>query len=232
MSNRILTAYLLATVASAAGAQNTMPTVPGHWRRITITRDLTWAKGGPGDGLVTQLQAAGYNYESPAWCLIFCAPAVAHPNEQHPSAMASTSIRFAVTHKFAVGLTLSQENLGGAIGYRSDSSLFGGTYINSDWETRATWAVAYWTPAPGIRLGGGPALHHLVNVPESRSLSRIGAIAEVGLELPEQSRFFLDLAARYHFIPATDVAHGLSGAVMLRPPWSHFSFLAGLGLRL
>jgi hypothetical protein len=202
-------------------------------KRFSLVLEVGGSVGGPGAGLTTQLRQAGFIATTPRECfLMWCSGPTAYPTQEGPGVAVGLTARFAISRTVAVAAGYGTTSLGGSTGYRASAGSRLGGYVSSDWNATMVWAGVFWTPHPALRLGGGPGRYQLENFPRGSRVSQVGLMGEAGADLPAGRRFFLNLAARVHFVPAKDVAQGETAPITLRPHWTHVSLLAGLGVRL
>lgn len=227
---------LLACLVPASLAGQNRDERAGRARRLSFVLELGRSLGGPAAGLAAQLRRAGFDDTRPGDCYIVCASTIDYPTQAGPAGAIDLTARLAIGGTLAIGAGYGRSDLGGSIGYRRNaSSAFPyGDYVFSHWDETMAWAAVLWQPRPTLRLGGGPGWYQLENS-EGRKVSRIGLMAESGVELPADRRLFVNLAMRLHLVPAMYLEHRVeygSETVSLRPSWSHATLVAGLGVRL
>jgi hypothetical protein len=220
----------LLALLSLTGSMVAAQTVQDRFIGFSVATSIGAVRGGPSAGLSEQLSDLGYAGEYYTGCggfgvplgLSDCDPTTKYPIQSDPGVVKSIAVRVALTRRVALGGGYAwEEDLGGAAGWD----------ISSVWNATGLWAAAFWT-LPPLRIGGGPGWYRLERqyaYDHPQVIARFGLIGEVGLEIPSDSRIFLDLAMRGHLLPTTDVDH--DAIVILRPNWSHIALIAGLGMR-
>jgi hypothetical protein len=220
---------LLAAVACPALGQ-APPAGHRPTRRFSLVFEAGPTLGGPANGIVAQLRAAGF--DDPTTCFFICTGTIPHPARIGPGPSSAVVARLAIGATMAIGAGFGRADLGGAIGFRDDASL--GRYVLSDWAAKMAWASLFWTPAPGFRFGAGPGWYRVTNDNSAPgpSFQRLGAVLEAGAELPAGRRFFLSLTARAHLLGGATVENDNLAPASLTPSWRHAALLLGFGLHL
>lgn len=223
-----------------ARSSATESTAHGGWlrHRISLCAAIGSTSTALAGNLADEIEAAGFGDTTPGGCgLFFCGGPVSHPTKEDPQATSAVSLRFLVRPDIIAGIGFSSTTLGGATGFQDNAS--GGILLNSDWESKAFWIVGFWTPNSVVRVGGGPSFYSLRGrgywdyIPRESKISRIGAVLEAGLEFPHKRWYFVDLAARFHYVPGKDVEHGDgSSTLSFRPSWSYGVATVGIGIRI
>lgn len=217
---------ILTTTVSAQAPEAPAPHPP---YRLSIVIAGGGTAGGPAEPLLDEMTDAGYDMTSPEVCGgFFCSPAIAHPYETvMTDSQIGISARYVLKPSFVIGAGVVSGPIGGATGLGPDG------YVTAEWKATSFWTAAYLASTSGFRLGVGPSFHKLTQSPDRPKELRFGITGEAGLQFPQRSRLFIDVATRYHFIPTTDVEIGTPGSAVMtsRPHWSHFNYMFGLGIR-
>jgi hypothetical protein len=147
------------------------------------------------------------------------------------------SVRFRLGEHAAVGLSFSSTKLGSTTGNGY------GTSVTIGRSSTDVALVGFWRPAPGLRIGAGPAWYRLTASPDGGAdltVSKLGWIAEAGLAYPDGSRWYADLAVQYRGTGAADFGTYAPPAKGPIPPapisldgvgCEHAAFVAGIGYR-
>lgn len=228
---RAITILLLGgLVASPISGQSAGPAA-GTRPRLSITRTSGWTFSSAESQLENQLIHAGYDQSSPPPLICFqpCGTPTRYPIGRHPTAPRSITVRYALTDLVALAGGYTRQGLGGAIGRRNSGTYPFGTsdLIRSVWVAEAYWVGAAIYPVRNLRVAAGPGRYRLES--EDHQFTKVGLLAEIGLEVFMGRHIFLDLAFRGHRVGTRDVADGPSG-VTLRTELNHATAEIGLGV--
>lgn len=198
-----------------------------------------------GGGLIADLEtamiAAGLDDDSACW--LFCTGTIAHPKSHRPSMGSKFAVSYNFTPAFGLRASWSVHSLGTTHGYRDPF-----TYMFVRGQVKAASLVAYVSPNGTLRLGAGPAVY-LVRFIRYDSPSRgdtssggtnVGLVFDVGLTVPRNTRFFLDLGAQYRVVGTGQIGPfettSLDGSTMTtldgQASFNHGVLSVGVGMRM
>jgi hypothetical protein len=166
-------------------------------RRWSLAVSVGVTSRGPESGIENAMNASGFNQTSPAdW---------SGGSQDHPFSRGGSetpwevALRFALDPPIQVGIIVNDAANGEIIGYRQQMYLF----VNYSILTIGTDA---YIQVFGFRLGIGPALSKVKSWLDdaaksvgASSVTKLGALIDVGLSQPADTRFFFDLDFQYCF---------------------------------
>jgi opacity protein-like surface antigen len=120
-------------------------------------------------------------------------------------------VRYALADAVALAGGYTRQGLGGAVG-RRNAVTWPDTYdlIRSVWAAEAYWVGAAIYPVRNLRIAVGPGRYRLES--EDHQFTKVGLLAEIGLEVFMGRHFFLDLGFREHRVGTREV--GPSGVTL------------------
>ena len=205
-------------------------------RRWSMTVSLGVTSRGPESGIENAMNASGFNQTSPAdWF----GGSQAHPFSRGGSETPwEVALRFAVDPPIQIGIIVNNAANGEVIGYRQQMYLF----VNYSILTIGT---AAYIQVFGFRLGIGPALSKVKSwlddagkTVDVSSVTKLGALIDVGLSQPADTRFFFDLDFQYCFLgkvaigPYTSSSFDSSATMpSSRVNCSYYVIAMGVGIR-
>jgi len=212
-------------------------------RRLSISGTIGGVLGGPASSAAGTLTSIGWGDTRPAYCFLWCTDAANYP-QTTAGASAELTIRYELTHRWAVSAGTTRLGLGDATGYRDGpADLFGtpGDHVYLSYSGSSHWIAGHVKPAGPLSAGVGIALHRAHNQPDpvagmSQSTHRrLGVLGETAIRLGRESRVFWELVARGHWVPGSvrfiepTARHG---PITLDAGLSYATITTGIGIRM
>lgn len=224
----------LSAIGSARGQSTAEPTEP-RLKRFSIALYAGAAVGGPAAGLESEMRAAGLDKTTQCW--LFCEGPIHHPKSYAPGMGSMIALKYRFRPRLAVQLLYGSSSTGQTIGA---SGGFGGILI-LDHGVRTLAGLATFEEGP-LQLGLGPALYGVraVDLPVGGGeATKLGLMADAGLQFPHNSRFFVDLRAQYRWVGSVSIGPYQVSAFdeetvlpECSPSFNHLWFSVGFGFRL
>jgi opacity protein-like surface antigen len=178
------------------------PSPEPELKRFSLSFYVGAAKGGPNGEIESAMRANGFDASTACW--LFCSGTLAHPKSYAPEADGGMIVaKYRLRHRFAIQLVYGDNGTGQVIGAAGSWS----TLIVDHGVTTVASIVSF-EEGP-LQLGLGPALYR-VRVSDDpggnravASTTRLGLLADAGVQLPWNSRFFVDLRAQYRLVGST-----------------------------
>ena len=153
------------------------------------------------------------------------------------------AVSYNIAPTFGLRASWSVHSLGTTHGYRDPFM-----YMFVRGQVKAASLVGFVSPNGTLRLGAGPAVY-LVRFIRYDSPSRgdnnsggtnVGLVFDVGLTVPRNTRFFLDLGAQYRFVgtgrigPFEETSSDGSTTITLggQASFNHGMISVGIGMRM
>lgn len=202
-----------ALLPGAAAAQTPAPSETpaeaaddGDVRRFSISGAFAGSLVGPGNALGDLMTERGFDDTETFFCFLFCVG----PQERPEVTEFGSTLVFSARYRFSRRWSAAAFYNGGgeevtARGFRSPG------YSVRLTTSASTFALAMgYRPLQGVDFGAGPAIYRVTlhRAPSGSSrtetATRIGLLADVGIELPAESRFFARIFTQYRWMPATE----------------------------
>ncbi len=227
---------------TAALAQEGEPAEPQRQYRWLLIAAPGTTSGGPASDIERAMRAAGFGQTSYG----FFGPPVDHPFSRTGNGIIGPNWMLAahrsVAPRLLVGVTVSDAPMGYTSGFK-------GPYLWLDLQ----YSVATLAPtlsyelSKAVRLGAGPAVYRTEVRQErsgggflaTQSATKVGALAELGVSLPADSRVCVALSLQYRLVGHVTIGpfESTVGQYSATRPASsvsfdHFFFGVGVGVRL
>jgi len=207
-------------------------------RRWTISAQLTHTSGGPGGDIERAMRAAGLDQRGPG----FFGPGVDYPLSRNDGVGWVLGVHYALTPRWTAGVLLGESKSGETVGL-GDSRL-----LTIDHAVTTVAPILSLQASKSIRFGVGPALH-IAKVQETsvpagpaERTRKVGFVVDLGVTVPAESRFFLDLKVQYHRVGGVSIGpyemtsfhtgEVIAAFPETRVTYDHWSIGAGFGVRL
>jgi len=226
---------------TAALAQDGTPPAPQaeyHW---LVTASLGTTSSGPAGDIEQAMRAAGFGATMPGF-----GDPVEHPFSRTGNGEIGTIWMLAahrtVAPRLLVGVTASDAPIGATYGWHNPYLSLGLQYSVATVAPTVSYKLSN-----AVRLGAGPAVYRTEVRQEraeggflaTQSATRVGALAELGVSLPADSRVCVALSLQYRWVghvtvgPFESTLNQFSATLPATSvSFDHFFFGVGVGVRL
>lgn len=228
----LLALTTVGTAQAQAGDESPEPRL----KRFSISATGGAAVGGPAGALENEMRAAGFGEDLP--CLFLCTGMIERPVSYESGQSFMVALKYRLRKHLAVQLLYGSASTGMTVG--STGGFGGGLRLEHGAQTLA--AVATFEEGP-LQLGLGPALY-MLSVTDGNSgtgeATKLGLVADAGIQFPRNRRFFVDLRAQYRWVGSASMGpytvSGLFTETAVMPEFSisfnHAWLGIGFGVRL
>jgi hypothetical protein len=176
-------------------------------KRLSLSCSFGSASSGPANDIEQTMTAAGFGDTSYGF---FSSKPIEHPSSSTGIGHAAPSwlieVHYLIKDHFSIGAIFGNSPIGETLGYHDPLC-----YLSIDYSVK-TYASVFSLLDNGFRLGIGPAWY-IANATRtdagggnpSKSVNKLGFLLDLGLNLPENSRFFFNLKVQYRSVGKIEI---------------------------
>lgn len=178
-------------------------------KRLSLSCSFGSTSSGPASDIERVMTAAGFDDTTSGFGL-FSSDPIYHPFSSTGIGHAAPSwlieIHYLIKNHFSIGAVLGNSPIGETIGYHDPLCFLFIKY------SVKTYAPVFSFLSNGFRLGIGPAWY-IANATRidagggtpSKSVNKLGLLFDLGLNIPEHSRFFFELKVQYRSVGKIEI---------------------------
>ena len=171
----------------------------------------------------------------------FFGPGADYPLSRNDGVGWVLGVHYTLTPRWTAGMLVGKSKSGETVGHRDL------TYLTVDHAVTTVAPILSLQASKSIRFGVGPALH-MAKAQETgypagpvERTRKVGFVVDLGVTVPAESRFFLDLKVQYHRVGEVSIGpyektSFYTGEVNafpeMRVTYDHWFIGAGFGVRL
>ena len=204
-------------------------------RRWTFSAQLTHTLGGPGGDIEKAMRAAGLDQRG----VSFFGPGADYPLSRNDGVGWVLGVHYTLTPRWTAGVLVGKSKSGATTGSRDF------TFLTVDHAVTTVAPILSLQASKSIRFGVGPALH-IAKAREragpAERTRKVGFVVDLGVTVPAESRFFLDLKVQYHRVGGVSIGpyeetsfhtgEVITAFPEARVTYDHWFIGAGFGVRL
>lgn len=210
-------------------------------RRWSVSYCLGLASSGPASDIERAMTASGFDDTSYG---LFSSKPIGHPFSTTGIGHTLIEVHYLIKDHFSVGAILGNSSIGETLGYHDPLC-----YLFIKYSVKI-YAPVFSVLSHGFRLGIGPAWY-IANATRtdagggtpSKSVNKLGFLFDLGLNVPENSRFFFELKVQYRSVGKieigpyeskfeTELLKESSTFPASKVSYNHFFVGIGVGFRL